>query len=163
MTFDIPLCDSSPTRMTLHLLYDCYIQLSTLEIPLDNTLHYNAHVPMWDKMAWASHARHHWHSVHCDETNSLTCLWWWRWWADAKLGRLWWLHALHGEILLKRTLASIASGCIDMAPPSNSSAYVCMVFLGMTELATHWCIVSTLIFQCVLVVMCINCQLQVLL
>ena len=41
---DIPLCDSSSTLMTLHLLYDCYIQLLTLELPLDTTLHYNAHV-----------------------------------------------------------------------------------------------------------------------
>jgi len=41
---DIPLCDSSSTLMTLHLLYDCYIQLLTLEPPLDTTLHYNAHV-----------------------------------------------------------------------------------------------------------------------
>ncbi len=46
VTLDIPLCDSSTTLMTLHLLYDCYIQLSTLELPLDKTLHYNAHVPM---------------------------------------------------------------------------------------------------------------------
>jgi len=36
---DIPLCDCSSTLMTLHLLYDCYIQLSTLELPLDKTLH----------------------------------------------------------------------------------------------------------------------------
>ena len=75
VALDIPLCDSSYTLMTLHLLYDCYIQLSTLELPLDKTLHYNAHVPMWDKMAWASHARHHWHLVHRGETNSLTCFW----------------------------------------------------------------------------------------
>ena len=46
VTLDIPLCDSSSTLMTLHLLYGCYIQLLTLEIPLDKTLHYNAHVPM---------------------------------------------------------------------------------------------------------------------
>ena len=38
VTFDIPLCDSSTTLMTLHLLYDCYIQLSTLELQL--TRHY---------------------------------------------------------------------------------------------------------------------------
>ena len=46
VTLDIPLCDSSSTLMTLHLLYDCYIQLLTLELPLDMTLHYNAHVLM---------------------------------------------------------------------------------------------------------------------
>ena len=46
VTLEIPLCDSSSTLMTLHLLYDCYIQLLTLEIALDKMLHYNAHVPM---------------------------------------------------------------------------------------------------------------------
>jgi len=53
---DIPSCDNSSTLMTLHPLYDCYIQLSTLELPLDEMLHYNAHV---HKMASGSHARHH--------------------------------------------------------------------------------------------------------
>jgi hypothetical protein len=37
VTLDIPLCDSSSTLMTLHLLYDCYIQLLTLELTLDMT------------------------------------------------------------------------------------------------------------------------------
>ena len=46
VALDIPLCDNSSTLMTLHLLYDCYIQLLTLELPLDMTLHYNAHVLM---------------------------------------------------------------------------------------------------------------------
>ncbi len=46
VTLDIPLCDSSSTLVTLHLLYDCYIQLPTLELPLDKTLHYNALLPM---------------------------------------------------------------------------------------------------------------------
>lgn len=73
---DIPFWDHSSTLITLQLLYDCYIQLSTLEIPVDKTLHYNAHVPMWDKMDWESHARQCWHSDRCGETNSLTCLWW---------------------------------------------------------------------------------------
>jgi len=31
---DVPLCDSSTTLMTFHLLYDCYIQLLTLELHL---------------------------------------------------------------------------------------------------------------------------------
>ena len=34
VTLDIPLCDSSTTLMTLHLLYDCYIQLLTLDLHL---------------------------------------------------------------------------------------------------------------------------------
>ncbi len=46
VTLDIPLYDNLSTLMTLHLLYDCYIQLSTLELPLDKMLHYNAHVFM---------------------------------------------------------------------------------------------------------------------
>ena len=47
------------------------------------------------------------------------------------------VHALHGNILLKCSLASIASRCIGMAPPSNSFTNMCMVFLGVIELATH--------------------------
>lgn len=39
VVLDIPLFDCSSILMTLHLLYDCYIQLSTLELPLDKTLH----------------------------------------------------------------------------------------------------------------------------
>ena len=39
VTLEITLCDCSSTLMTLQLLYDCYIQLSTLELPLDKTLH----------------------------------------------------------------------------------------------------------------------------
>ena len=46
VTLDIPLCDSSSTLMTLHLLYDYYIQLSTLELKLVKMLHYNEDVPM---------------------------------------------------------------------------------------------------------------------
>lgn len=38
VTLNIPLCDCSPTIMTLQLLYDYYIQLSTLELPLDKML-----------------------------------------------------------------------------------------------------------------------------
>ena len=39
------------------------------------------------------------------------------------------VHMLHGDILLKQTLASVASRCIGMAPPSNSSTNMRMVFL----------------------------------
>ena len=46
VALNIPLCDSSSTLITLNLLYDCYSQLSTLELTLDKTLHYNAYVPM---------------------------------------------------------------------------------------------------------------------
>ena len=34
VTLDIPICDSSTTLMTLHLLYDYYIQLFTLDLHL---------------------------------------------------------------------------------------------------------------------------------
>jgi len=39
VALDIPLCDCSSILVTVPLLYDCYIQLSTLELPLDKTLH----------------------------------------------------------------------------------------------------------------------------
>ena len=39
VALDILLCDFPPILMTLQLLYDCYIQLSTLELPLDKMLH----------------------------------------------------------------------------------------------------------------------------
>ena len=44
VTLHITLYDSSYTLITHHLLYDYYIELSTLELPLDKTLHCNAHV-----------------------------------------------------------------------------------------------------------------------
>jgi len=34
VTLDIPLCENSITLMTLHLLYDCYIQLMTCDLHL---------------------------------------------------------------------------------------------------------------------------------
>ena len=46
--------------------------------------------------------------------------------------------------------------CIGSTRSSNSSANMCMVFLGMAEPETHWCIVSMMISKCVLVIMCIN-------
>jgi len=153
VTLDIPFCDSSSTLMTLHILYECYIQLLTLELPLDKMLHYNAHVLMWDKMAWASYERHQWHSIHWAETNSLTCLWGWRWWNDAKLGCLWWCAFTPWWHLAE---VNSCLYCISMAPSSNSLANLCMVFLHVVELETHQFIVSMLIFKCVLVVMHIN-------
>ena len=38
LTLDIPLSDCSSKLMTLQLLYDCYIQLSTHELSLDKML-----------------------------------------------------------------------------------------------------------------------------
>jgi len=39
VAIEISLSDSSSTLVTLHLLYDYYIQLLTLELPLDKKLH----------------------------------------------------------------------------------------------------------------------------
>jgi len=39
VTLNIPLCDYSPILTTLQLLYDYYIKLLTLELPLDKILH----------------------------------------------------------------------------------------------------------------------------
>jgi len=111
---------------------------------------------MWDNMAWASLARHHWHSVRCVETNSLTCLWWWSWWADAKLGHPWWCARTSWWHLAEANSCFRYNRCIGLAPSSNSSANTHMVFLGAAELAAHWRIVSILIFKCVLVVIHIN-------
>ncbi len=107
-------------------------------------------------MAWASLARHHWHLVRCDETNSLTCLWWWRWWANSKLGRPWWCACTSRWHIAEANSCLRCNRCIGSTPSSNSSANMRMVLLGMVESATHWCIVSMIIFKCVLVVMRIN-------
>jgi len=39
------------------------------------------------------------------------------------------VHVLNGDILLKQTLAFVASGCTDMAPLSNFFDSMCMVIL----------------------------------
>ena len=73
--------DSSPTLWLLHPTIDIWLTL-------DMTQHYKAHVLMWDNMAWASLARHHWHSVRCDETNSfdmfvmVKVVSWWQAWSS---------------------------------------------------------------------------------
>ena len=66
------------------------------------------------------------------------------------------VHVFHGDILLKRTLASIASRCIGMAPPSNSSDSMRMVILGATKPVTSSCIVYVFISKHVLVTVHIN-------
>ncbi|MDW3503007.1 hypothetical protein NQ272_28030, partial [Escherichia coli] len=43
------------------------------------------------------------------------------------------VHVLHADISLKQILASVASRCIGVAPPSNSSTSMCMVFLGAVK------------------------------
>lgn len=56
----------------------------------------------------------------------------------------------------KQTLSSIASGYIDMAPPSNSSKSMHMVVLSATRPTTYWCIVYVLISKYELETMCVN-------
>ena len=111
--------NSSPTLRLLHLTIDTWLTL-------DMTLHSNAHVLMWDNMAWVSYARHHWKSVCCDETNSLAYLWSWRWWADAKLGHPWWFACTSWWHLAE---ANCCLRCIGSTPSSNSSTNMRMVFL----------------------------------
>ena len=108
---------------------------------------------MWDNMAWASLAKHQWHPIRCDETNSLTCLWWWRCWANSKLGHLWWCACTSWLHLAKANSCLHCNWCIGSAPSSNLSDNMCMVLLGIVELETHWCIVSMMNFKCVLVIM----------
>jgi len=66
------------------------------------------------------------------------------------------VHALNGDIFLKRTLAFVAFEYTDMAPPSNLSDSMCIVVMGATGPATCSCIVSVLISKHVLVVVHIN-------
>ena len=156
VTLDIPLYDSSTTLMTLHLLYDCHIQLLTLDLHL-TWLNITMHMYSCEKiMAWASLARHQWHLVCYGETNSLTCLWWWSWWVDSRLSRPWWCACTSWWHLAEVNSCLRCNRCICLTPSSNSSANMCMVFLGVAELETHWYMVSMVIFKRVLVVMCIN-------
>ena len=122
--------DSSPTLRLLHPTIDTWLTL-------DMTQHYNAHVLMWHNMAWASLARHHWHLVRCDETNSLTCLWWWRWWFVAKLGRPWWFVCTSWWPLAKVNSCLRCNQCIGLVPSSNLSTNKRMVFLDVVEPAAH--------------------------
>jgi len=66
------------------------------------------------------------------------------------------VHSLNGDILLKQTLASVASGYDDTAPPSNSSDSMRMVVQGATRPTTCWWIVYVLISMHVLVAMHID-------
>jgi len=108
---------------------------------------HNAHVLMWDNMAWASLARHHRHSVYCDETNSLTCLWWSRWWVYAKLGHSWWSACTSWWHLAEANSYLCCNQCIGSTPSSKSFANMHMVCFGVDEPETHYCIVSVLILS----------------
>ena len=152
VTIDIPLWDCSSILVTLRPLYDYYIQLSTLELPLEKTLHYNAR----------AHVRQNGLSKPSKTSLTLKPLWW-----DQLYDILVMVEggelmpslvicdsvcALNGDILLKRTLAFVAR----MASLPNTSTSMRMVVLGVNRPATCWCIVSTLLSKHVLVVACIS-------
>ena len=141
--------DSSPSLWPLHLTMDTWLTL-------DMNQHYNAHVLMWDNMAWACLTRHHQHSVCCDDTNSLTCLWRWRWWSNANLGHSWWCTCTSWWNLVEPNSCLHYNWCIGSSPSPKSSTSMHMIFISVVEPTTYKCIVSVMIFKCVLVVMHIN-------
>ena len=112
VTLDIPLCDFSTTLMTLHLLYDCYIQFLTLDLHLtwlNITMHMYSCETTWLEQAlqditgtWSAMVRPTlWHA--CDSEAGELML---------SLVICDGVHAPHGDILLKQTLASIATGAL---------------------------------------------------
>ena len=137
VTLDIPPCDSSSTLMTLHLLYDCYIQILTLDLHL-TWLNITMHM-YWSETTWLEQAMQ-------DITNTWSVVMRLTLWhaLDGEGGEMMpslvahdGVHVFHGDIFLKRTLAYIASRCIGMAPLSNSSDSMHMVFLGAIEPEKH--------------------------
>ena len=110
VTLYIPLCGSSTTLMTLHLPYDCYIQLLTLDLHLtwlNITMHMYSCETTWLEQALQ------------DITNTLSVVVRPTLWhdCDGEDGELMpslsvrdGVHAPHGDILLKWTLASVATG-----------------------------------------------------
>jgi len=114
MTLDIPLYDCSTTLMTLHLLYDYYVQLLTLELHftwLNNTMHMYSCETTWLEKAKQDIIETRsammrptlWHA--CDgEGGELIP-------SSVILDGV---YAPHGDILLKRTLAFVAIGALVM-------------------------------------------------
>ena len=112
VTLHIPLCDSSTTLMTLHLLYDCYIQLLTLDLHLTwpyITMHMYSCETTWLEKAME------------DITNTQSIVMRTTLWhaCDGEGGELMprlvihdSVHAPHGDILLKRTLTFIAMSAL---------------------------------------------------
>jgi len=109
VTLDISLCDSSTTLMTLHLLYDCYIQLLTLDLQLTwiniTMCMYSCETTCREK---ALQDITNTQSTMVRPTLSHPC--------DGQTGELLpslvihdGVHAPHGEILLKQTLPSVAT------------------------------------------------------
>ena len=112
VTLDISLCDNSTTLMTLHVLYDCYIQLLTLDLPLtwlNITIHMYSCETKWLEQAlqditntqFAMMRQTLWHACDGEGGDLMPSL-------VVRDG----VHAPHGDILLKRTLASVATGAL---------------------------------------------------
>jgi len=112
VTLDIPLCDSSTTFMTLHILYDCYIQPLTLDLHLtwlNITMHMYSRETTWLEKALQDITDTRsvvmrptlWHSCDGEGGEMMPSL-------VVHDG----VYALHVDILLKRTLASVAIGAL---------------------------------------------------
>ena len=112
VTLDIPLCDSSTTLMNLHLLYDYYIQLLTLDLHLtwlNITMHMYSCETTWLEKALQD-------ITDTRSTVMRPTLWHA---CDGEGGELMpslvfcdGVHAPHGDLLLKRTLASVATNAL---------------------------------------------------
>ena len=106
------LCDSSTTLMALHLLYDCYIQPLTLDIQLiwlNITMHMYSCETTWLEQALQDITNTR--SVEMRPTLWYAC--------DGEGGEMMpslvindGVYAPHGEILLKKSLASIATSAL---------------------------------------------------
>lgn len=154
VTLDIPLCNSSTILMTLHLLFDCYIQPLTLDIHLtwlNITMHMYSCETTWLEKALQ------------DITNTQSTvvgpnLWYA---CDGEASELMpilvireGMHAPHGDILVKRTLASLAtSALVQRLHPTHLLTCTWSSWVQLNRKHTD---ASMLIFKCVLVVMRIN-------
>jgi len=112
VTLDIPLYDSSTTLMTLNLLYDIYIQLLTLDLHLtwlNITMHMYSCETTWLEQALQD-------IIDTRSTVVRPTLWYA---CYGEAGEMFpslvicdVVHASHGDILLKRTLASVATSAL---------------------------------------------------
>ena len=112
LILDIPLCDSSTTLMTLHLLCDYYIRLLTLELHLTwikITMHMYSCETKWLEQAMKD-------IIDTRSAMMKPTLWHA---CDGEGGELMPslvihddVHAPHSDILLKRTLASVVTGAL---------------------------------------------------
>lgn len=115
VTFEIPLCDSSTTLMNLHLLYDCYIQLLTLDLHLtwlNITMHMYSCETTWLEQALQDITDTQstvlrptlWHACDREAGEMIPSL-------VVRDG----VHAPHGDILLKWTFSFVATSALVRA------------------------------------------------